>query len=53
MINFLNEICLINIEIISFNSFKSYKNEIWEIMQKLIKTKHVNFKINILFVFEI
>jgi hypothetical protein len=28
MINFLNEICLINIQVIGFNSFKSYLNEI-------------------------
>jgi hypothetical protein len=45
---FLNEICFINIQIINFNSFKSYKNEIlkkliWKIMQELIKIKHVNF----------
>jgi len=40
-----------NIQIISFNSFKSYENEIlkkliWKIMQELIKIKYVNFKIN-------
>jgi hypothetical protein len=33
---FLNEICLIKIEIISFNSFTSYYNEFWKIMQELI-----------------
>jgi len=50
MTNFLNEICLINIQIINFNYFKSYWNEIlkkiiWKIMQELIKIKHVNLKI--------
>jgi hypothetical protein len=53
MTNFLNEICLINIEIISFNSFKFYKNENWKIMQELIKIKHVNLIFNIKFIFEI
>jgi hypothetical protein len=53
MIIFLNEFFLINIEIVSFNSFKSYWNEIWKIMQELIKIKHINFKINIKLVFEI
>jgi len=51
MINFKDEIHLIDIQIISFNSFKSYKNEILKkmikiIMQELIKIIHVNFKIN-------
>jgi hypothetical protein len=51
MTNFKNELVFINIQIISFNSFKSYKNEIlkkliWKIMQELIIIKHVNFKIN-------
>jgi hypothetical protein len=61
MTNFFNEICLIIIQIINFNSFKSYSNEIpkfliWKIMKELIKIKHFNFeiniKINIKFVFE-
>jgi hypothetical protein len=48
MIIFFNEICLINIQIISFNSIQSYENEIIKklienIMQELIKIKHVNF----------
>jgi len=43
MTSFLNEICLINIQIISFNSFKFHWNEIWKIMQELIKIKHINF----------
>jgi hypothetical protein len=42
--NFQNEICLINIQIISLNTFKSYWNEIlkkvvWKIMEELIKIK--------------
>jgi len=50
MTNFSNEICLINIQIISFNSFKYYENEIlkiliWKILQELIKIKHVNLEI--------
>jgi hypothetical protein len=49
MTNFLSEICLRNIQIIWFNCFKSLKNEIWKIMQELIKIKHVDFKINIKF----
>jgi hypothetical protein len=49
MINFLNELFLISIEVISFNSFKSYKNEIlkkliWKIMQDLIKIKTRQFQ---------
>jgi len=38
-------------QVISFNSFKSYwieiiKKLIWKIMKELIKIKRVNFKIN-------
>jgi hypothetical protein len=54
MNNFLNEICFINMQIINFNSFKSYYNEvfkklIWKIMQELIIIKRTNLKINIKF----
>jgi hypothetical protein len=47
MANFLYEICLIKIQIINFNFFNYYLNEIWKIMQKLIKIKHINIYIYI------
>jgi len=46
MINLLNENCLINIQKISFNSFKSYlifKFKKKKVMEELIKMKHINF----------
>ncbi len=46
MNNFLNELCLINIQIISFNFFNLIKMRFEKIMQELIKLKHNNFKIN-------
>jgi hypothetical protein len=56
MTKFSNDFFLIKIQIISFNSFKFYQNEILKkiirkIVQELIKIKHANFNIN--FVYEI
>jgi len=58
MTNFYNEICLINIQMINFNSFKSYKNEIpkkliSKIMQELIKIKKCQFKNKLKFSYKI
>jgi len=43
MSNFLNELCLINIQIISFNFFNLIKMRFEKIMQELIKLKHKFF----------